>query len=234
MGYPSNVFSPAVRSNGQTIDASHVNDLQAEVTALETALLGTITHSVNVSGNSTLAKLSASNSTLATLQVSGASTLTGTVNVVGGSTFAVRPVTPPPEAVRVQSTIVNLANDSSLALPWTHSVYATNSSMHSTGTNPERLTPQSTGIYQITASVKLSALINQATSVLRLRILDSSGAEVGGFLGHATTFPLVTQAVSYKRFDVVTDTQWVRVEVTVRDGSTASASTDSFFAMHKL
>jgi hypothetical protein len=96
--YPSAVFSPAARSNGQTIDASHVNSLQDEVTAIEAALEGTITHSVNVSGNSTLAKLSASNSTLATLTVTGGSTLaslgvagnstvTGHFGVTGNSTF---------------------------------------------------------------------------------------------------------------------------------------------------
>jgi hypothetical protein len=80
VGYPTSVFSPSARSNGLTIDASHVNDVQTELTAIENALLGTITHSLNVSGASTLATLQA-----------------------GASTFTVRPVEPPPHAAVVQS-----------------------------------------------------------------------------------------------------------------------------------
>src|SRR3990167_1531178 len=108
LGYPTSVFAPASRSNGQTIDAAHVNDLQAEVTAIENALLGTITHSVNVSG---------------------------------ASTFSIRPVAPPPDAARVGSTIVGLTLNTTLAISWTVQPILTNSSMHSTTTNPERLTP---------------------------------------------------------------------------------------------
>ena len=73
--YPTSVFSPSARSNGQVIDASHVNDLQGEVTAIEGGLL-----------NGT-ARLNSSNSTLANLSVTGGSTL-ATLNVTGGSTFA--------------------------------------------------------------------------------------------------------------------------------------------------
>jgi len=83
MAYPLSVFNPSVRSNGQTIDASHVNDLQNEVTAVETAMLGTITHSVNVSGSVNLT----GGSSLATLSVSGASTFAGSMNVSGASSF---------------------------------------------------------------------------------------------------------------------------------------------------
>ena len=42
--YPSAIKTFATRSNGQTIDASHVNDLQDEVAALETALLNGLAH----------------------------------------------------------------------------------------------------------------------------------------------------------------------------------------------
>lgn len=77
MGYPTGVFNPSARSNGQSIDASHINDLQNELNAIETALLGTITHSLNVSGASTLASL----------HVSGGSTFAGGVNFGGASTL---------------------------------------------------------------------------------------------------------------------------------------------------
>lgn len=39
MGYPTSVFSPTTKNNGDTIQASHINDLQTEITAIETAAL---------------------------------------------------------------------------------------------------------------------------------------------------------------------------------------------------
>lgn len=66
--FPTSVFNPANRSNGQTIDASHVNNLQAEVTAIEDGYL-----------NGT-ARLNSSKSTVAALSVAGASTFAGDVN----------------------------------------------------------------------------------------------------------------------------------------------------------
>lgn len=73
--YPTTNKTFATRSNGQVIDASHVNDLQDEVAAIEDGLL-----------NGT-ARLNSSNSTVANLSVLGGSTL-GTLSVSGGSTFA--------------------------------------------------------------------------------------------------------------------------------------------------
>lgn len=99
--YPTATFAPSAKSNGQTIDASHVNDLQDEVTAVESALRGTITHSLNVSGNSTLTNLQATNSTFSggvqvtgsvgivtNLLVGGNSTIGGAFGVTGASTLA--------------------------------------------------------------------------------------------------------------------------------------------------
>jgi hypothetical protein len=157
VGYPTGVFSPSARTNGQTIDAAHVNDVQTEIAAVETALLGTITHSVNVSGNSTLAKLSAGASTLATLQCAG-------------STFSVRPVEPPPDAARVYlDSTVTIGSSGASTLAFTGQDFLTNSSIHSTGTNPSRLIPQSTGLYQF---------VGQVTAEL------SSGAENTWFAMH--------------------------------------------------
>lgn len=73
--FPTSVFAPATRSNGQTIDASHINSLQDEVVAIEGGYL-----------NGT-ARLNSSASTLVALSVSGGSTL-ATLQVNGGSTFA--------------------------------------------------------------------------------------------------------------------------------------------------
>lgn len=97
--FPTAVFSPASKSNGQTIEASHVNDLDGEVVAIESGYL-----------NGT-ARLNSSNSTLANLSVSG------------GSTFASRPSMPPPEAVRVTGCTNVLENNSTTALLWPAQVY---------------------------------------------------------------------------------------------------------------
>ena len=84
--YPGGVFTRALISNGQTSDAANVNELQDEITAIEGGLL-----------NGT-APLNSSKSTLASLQVSGGSTLAGTLSagastlvslqVTGGSTLS--------------------------------------------------------------------------------------------------------------------------------------------------
>jgi len=86
--YPGSVKSFTSRSAGDTIDASHVNELQDEVFAIEGGLLNG-TAPLN-SSNSTLASLSvAGNSSLGgTLTVTGNSSLTGNLDVTGESTLA--------------------------------------------------------------------------------------------------------------------------------------------------
>lgn len=46
--YPTSVKSFTTRSTNQTIAAAHVNDLQDEVAAIETALLGSFTHNLTI------------------------------------------------------------------------------------------------------------------------------------------------------------------------------------------
>lgn len=69
--YPSAVKAFATRNSGDTIQASHIDDLQDEVTAIETGLLtGT-------------APISASNATFAHLSVTGDSTLVSSTLKIG-------------------------------------------------------------------------------------------------------------------------------------------------------
>ena len=195
MGYPTSVFSPAARSNGQTIDASHVNDLQTEVTAIENELLGTITGSLNVSGASTLATLQAA-----------------------GSTFSVRPVTPPPDAVKVYlESTVTIGSSASSTIAWTAEDFKINSSLHSTATNPARLIPQSTGLYQFVGHVTF-ALNSSGTRQVVLR--DSSNAAFAqGQVSSQANAPIVW-VQGYKRFDVTGG--YVVVEVALGGASTMS------------
>jgi hypothetical protein len=82
--YPTAVKSFTSKSAGDTIQPAHVNDLQDEVAAIEGGLLGgtaplnssrSTLASLSVTGNSTLAALNAGASTLGSLSVTGASTL---------------------------------------------------------------------------------------------------------------------------------------------------------------
>jgi hypothetical protein len=93
--YPTSIYSPASKSAGQTIQASHINDVDAELTAIEGGILnGTArlnsSHStvaaLSVTGGSTLATLQAGASTVTTF-VAGASTL-ASLNVSGPSTLS--------------------------------------------------------------------------------------------------------------------------------------------------
>ena len=208
--YPGAVKTFAARSAGQVIDASHVNDLQDEVNAIEAGLL-----------NAT-APLNSSNSTVAALSVSGA------------STFASRPVMPPPDAVRVPigSTLAVVDAAAAVAINWIGTAdYKTNSTLHSTARNSSRVTPQSTGIYRLTAQVALSTAT--AAGYRSLYINDSTTtigvARAAGTTGNVT----ILQAHATKRVDVV-GTYFV-ILVDQNTGSTLSVlAADSWVAMEKL
>ena len=78
--YPSAVVTFPTRSNGQTIDASHINAIQDEVTAIESGLLnGT---APLTSSNASVARLTVSSN----LQVTGNSTFSANLNIAGAST----------------------------------------------------------------------------------------------------------------------------------------------------
>lgn len=241
--YPTGVFSPSARSNGQSIDASHMNDVQGELTAIENALLGTITHSLNVSGASTLATLQAGNSTLSALQAAKStivdlqatnSTLANAQ--IANSTFSVRPVEPPPHAALVFLDSTKTLGSSALStLSWTAQAVLTNSSAHSTGTNPERLTPQSTGLYQFAAQLYFGAITSQRA----VRLLDSTGDQIAqqtfGPSG-AVSQDVRINVTGYKRFDALGG-YVTCVAVSTAGPSTLSISTgvgESWFAMVKL
>ena len=160
--YPTAVVSFPSRSNGQTIDASHINNLQDEVTAIESGLLtGT-------------APLTCSNASVNTLQVSGASTFAGNMTVTGklqssnstcnnlsvaaGSTFAgdvlfnSTNVTAPnqPRFHGYHSASVTISSASTSVLSLDTEVYDVGN-FHSTSVNPSRVTVTagSSGLYHI-------------------------------------------------------------------------------------
>ena len=201
MGYPTSIFTPAARSNGQTIDAAHMNDVQAELTALESALLGTITHPLNITAE---------------------------------SSFTVRPVMPPPDAARVFLEVAMVTGSSQLStLSFLGQSFLTNSSMHSTGTNPERLTPQSTGVYFAVAQI---ALTSTEAGVRGLHITDSSNIDITEVRQVASSRGTFLLASGYKRFDVLGGHLRVVAEnnVGATTNTISSGQALSWFAMHKL
>lgn len=202
---------------GNKIFAAHINDLQDEVNAIENTLL-------NAAG-----PLSLSSLTAATLAVTGASSF------AGAATFVVRPTTPPPEAARVYlGAAIDMGTSVTSTMIYLGEEFKTNSSIHSTSANPERLTPQSTGIYLFTAQVALAG-VPSAESTISLTILDSSGGQI------ARQFTITKQgtyvnASGLKRFDAVGG-YGIVVVGNQGGGSTMSISSNAdrnWFSMTKL
>lgn len=179
--YPGAVKSFTTKNAGDTIQPSHVNDLQDEVNAIEDGLL-----------NGT-APLNSSRITAPAIQIAN------------GSTFLQRPIMPPPEMalVYVDSTVA-LASSVNSTVLWKSESYVSNAAMHSTTTNPERLIPQTTGVYQFSAQVTIAGV--PSTNILvRLAILDSSNGNIALAQHYLSSIgsPHAFQVVGYKRFDAI-------------------------------
>lgn len=205
--YPASVKTFTTKNASETIQPEHVNSLQDEVTAIEDGLLN---------GS---APLTSSNAAVAALSVSG------------GSTFASRPVTPPPSAVRVSlAAASDLGSSAASTVAWTTQDFITNSSMHSTGSNPERLTPQSTGVYRITAQLAFNA---NSSGTRSLGILDSSGGNIAQ-LRQLTAGATISylNASGLKRFDALGG--YVVIEAAQSGASTMSLAASLSWASMEL
>jgi hypothetical protein len=155
---------------------------------------------------------------------------------VTNSTFSVKPLFPPPALVRVQvAANLNLANGTTLAVDWLQQVIAINSSMHSSGANPERITPQSTGVYEVIANIHFNGAMIAATNTVSAEILDSTGNLIAVAKGFEQNSEAALTLVGLKHFNSVSgSTQWARVVARCSDSSTHSISTQATFSMHKL
>lgn len=229
--FPNSVFAPASRTAGQTIQPAHVNDLQDEVAAIEAGYInGTAplhASSVTVSGGATLNGLpyvfpSAGASTGATLTIDSTSGSTMTLKWAAPSAGTV------PDAVRLQLDAAAQFAAGNNVVNWTNQVFMTNSSLHSTAVNSSRITPQSTGIYLVTAQVRFGST---AATSYEMEILDSSAGTIAKDASSGS-FSLL-HASGLKRFDATGG--WVYVNV-FTGGSTNSfaANDNTFISLVKL
>lgn len=141
--YPSGVFAPSNKSNGQVIDASHINNAQDEIVAVEDALINgplALTR-VQVSGGSTLA----------TLNVTGASSFAGALNVLGILVMPGREM-----CAVVHGSSQTLSASAETAVTFNEEIVDIGG-FHSTATNPTRFTCPSSGTYAMIGSVMFNA-----------------------------------------------------------------------------
>lgn len=131
--FPDSIFSPASKNTGDTIQASHVTDLDSEVVAIEGGLR-----------NGT-APLNSSNSTFTALSVSGNSTLTGSVTCSSLLTVPAQP------RCHVLSTAAVVVSTTVFTAFTFESQEFNVGSMHSTSANSSRVTIGSSGTYLIAA-----------------------------------------------------------------------------------
>lgn len=174
--YPTSIFAPTTKNAGDTIQPAHINDAQAEITAIETALItGPITLP-----NSTLASLSVTaGSTLTTLNVTGGSTL-ASLSVTGASTIATLTVTSAFTAPAVP--YVKLNNSAAAAIPnavtytglsWDTEV-SDAAGLHSTSVNSSRINLTSSGLWHIGVQVEWTGN-GTASQFVRIRLNDDVG-----------------------------------------------------------
>jgi hypothetical protein len=231
-------------SNGATTDAAQVTDIYAEVEAIEDGYLNATARlnssnstlaNLSVPGGSTLTTLSAGASTLTTLQVTGNSTLTGNVTITG--TLTAPALAPRPFALATGSTS-QFANGSTAGVSWPTNTSISNSSIHSTGTNPDRFIPQSTGLYAFSVSVTLAGpFADPSTGVIDLSVKDSSGTVIGFMRTNGSAGGRAPSAsvMGMKQFDSVAASPYLRVALLQRGGSTASLDgTQSFARFHGI
>lgn len=152
--YPGTNKTFAARSNGQVIDAAHVQDLQDEVAAMQDGLL-----------NAT-ARLNSSNSTVVNLSVSGNSTFAGTVTIAGTLVLPRRPC-----ARVTHNAVQQIPNGGFTGLSWNTETH-NSTAMHSTSVNSSRIALTSSGLWMIGAQVEW---LGNATPSRYARIVVNDG-----------------------------------------------------------
>lgn len=216
--YPATNPSFTTKQDGVDYpQASHINTIQEEVVAIGTALRTGLDHALTVNtggftvssggatvstgglrvgGPSTLAALSATASTVASLNVTGASTFAGAVTFGSSVTFTgvIYPLVP--ACLLTHSASVSISSATWTGLNWDTEVLDAQG-MHSTASNSSRITfVDSTGVYHLAANVILSSLttghwlgrirVNDTTTVAQVFVNPPSAVTLAGLSLQAT------------------------------------------------
>lgn len=189
--YPTSVKTYTTKSDGSgnTIFASHINDLQDEITAIEDGIL-----------NGT-APLNSSRSTLAALSVSGASTFTGTVLC---SSLVHAPNQPRVSAY--SSATQTLSSASTAVLTLDVEEYDIGG-LHSTASNPSRITipAGSSGVYDVLGRTAAVVSSGAAGDVVRLYLRKNGTDVIGAQTAYVSTTVGVPLDVAHTLFLDATD-----------------------------
>lgn len=230
MAYPTAVQTFTNKNAQEVVNAAHVNDLQTEVTAIETGLLNGFQHAVTVStggltvstGNTILGQnLSvAGGSTLGSVDVVGASTFRGPVTFSSGVTFSTGVLIRVPYCEVTHSTLQKTVSATEAGLNWDTELSDTYG-MHSTAANSSRITfAYSSGVYEVGCQITW-VTSSTGAQTLRIRHNDSSGvAQSASYF--PTTGNLDDQVIAQVRAASTSD--FVTVRVVQASGSTKSIS----------
>lgn len=162
--YPTSPKAFTTKNTGDVIQAAHVNDLQDEVTAIETGLLtGT-------------ANFHSSNSSVANLNVTGKSTFVNGIVVGGMSTFLLRPQMPSEMAQVFLDAAQDFGSSAASTVLFKSQNFLYNAAMHSTAS--AGLYPFSTGMHRFSGQLLIQGVVTSSQYV-QLDIIDSSGAQIG-------------------------------------------------------
>lgn len=233
MGYPSAVATFGTKNAGDTIQPSHINDLQTEVTAMESALVtGPISlpavsaQSLSVTGGSTFASTIAI-STQTYIFPSSRATAGDVLTVAStsGSTATLQWRAPTGFAP-ITARLSHSANQEVLSAAWTGLNFDTEdedaSGLHSTSANSSRLTFVSTGMYLVGANVDMS--IPTAGGDRRGRIVINDSTTVIGGVEVAGVATITVAGISVMgTYRAASATDYATVQVFQGSGSTATA-----------
>lgn len=221
--YPASVKTFGTKNAGDTIQPSHVNELQDEVTAIEDGLLN---GSAPVNSSRITAPASQiTNSTVTNLSVSGGSTLADLI------------VTALPPSVRVTNGAnLNTANGSTTRLTFDTQVFASTTGQHSTASNAGRLIAVSSGVYVISGHVVWSG--GSTGGYRRLRILIDGSSVVGSVIQDAVSGGNQTHQTVTTIYRFASSGSYAELEVDQNSGSTLSvlsvANSSPIFSMVKV
>jgi hypothetical protein len=222
--FPNAVKAFTTKNAGDTIQPTHVNDLQDEVNAIEAGYL-----------NGT-ANLNSSNSTLANLSVSGGSTLsshvtiggnltvTGTMTVGGGSPLAAA------ACLLTHSVKQDIPSAAWTGLNW-DTITADASGMHSTSVNSSRITfTPSTGLYLVGVTLEWTLPSTGKSVELRLVTNDTIGV-AGAYFPNITINNNAPQQVT-SLIRAASTSDYVTCQALFSAGSTASVFGSTLFGLN--